>query len=398
MSLFPLLLAALPTVSSWAVNTSLTERALTSAISSGCPANSPTSCGSTTSSNTCCFESPGGLLLQTQFWDATPVSTGPNNSWTIHGLWPDNCDGTFSENCDSSRDYTGISTLLTNQGAASTLSFMNTFWKNLPSDGTDESLWEHEWATHGTCYSTLKTSCLPSGSSKGAEAVAFFETTVKLFQTLPTFDWLSAAGIVPSSSTTYTLSALQAAVRAKWGFTPAFQCSGSTLNGVFYYFNLKGSVIDGTFVPINAATASTCSSTGIKYAPKTTGSSGGGGGGSTGTLPAKATLVASSVGGILSLGTWSTQTLATFTISGTVDSFTMTSSKGNCGVASGTFACGSGVSLTSFSAVSSGGKLLLASGGSTSWTSDATPSGSTVQTVFTGSGHAQDYTLAITST
>lgn len=32
----------------------------------------------------CCFNSPGGSLLQTQFWDTNPV-TGPDDSWTIHG-------------------------------------------------------------------------------------------------------------------------------------------------------------------------------------------------------------------------------------------------------------------------------------------------------------------------
>ena len=36
--------------------------------------------------DTCCFNSPGGELLQTQFWDTNPP-TGPVNSWTIHGLW-----------------------------------------------------------------------------------------------------------------------------------------------------------------------------------------------------------------------------------------------------------------------------------------------------------------------
>jgi len=34
----------------------------------------------------CCFNAPGGALLQTQFWDTKPV-TGPVDSWTIHGLW-----------------------------------------------------------------------------------------------------------------------------------------------------------------------------------------------------------------------------------------------------------------------------------------------------------------------
>lgn len=36
--------------------------------------------------DTCCFNYPGGQLLQTQFWDTNPP-TGPVDSWTIHGLW-----------------------------------------------------------------------------------------------------------------------------------------------------------------------------------------------------------------------------------------------------------------------------------------------------------------------
>lgn len=49
--------------------------------------NPQTSCQNTTVvQDTCCFNAPGGQLLQTQFWDASPA-TGPTNSWTIHGLW-----------------------------------------------------------------------------------------------------------------------------------------------------------------------------------------------------------------------------------------------------------------------------------------------------------------------
>ena len=57
------------------------------------------SCENTTTiQNTCCSPTPGGLVLQTQFWD---TYTGlekqgqllPKNSWGIHGLWPDFCDG-----------------------------------------------------------------------------------------------------------------------------------------------------------------------------------------------------------------------------------------------------------------------------------------------------------------
>jgi ribonuclease T2 len=81
-------------------------------------------------------------LLQTQFWDTSP-SDGPVDSWTIHGLWPDHCDATYDSNCDASRAYTGIGTILQSFGATSILSYMQTYWKD--QGGDDETFWEHEW-------------------------------------------------------------------------------------------------------------------------------------------------------------------------------------------------------------------------------------------------------------
>ncbi|KAN0133303.1 Ribonuclease T2-like protein [Lactarius tabidus] len=235
-------------------------------LSSGCGLDWPVSCSANPPpSDLCCYESPGGLLLQTQFWDTNP-STGPSNSWTIHGLWPDNCDGSFSEFCDPSREYTNITGLLTSQGAGSTLSFMNEYW--ISNSESNEAFWEHEWAAHGTCYSTLEPSCLPSGSPKGAEAVAFFEQVVALFQALPTYNWLSSQGITPSTTKTHTLSQLNSALKAASGFTPALGCSGSTINSISWYFHLQGSLLDGEFMPIDTPIASTCPSSGLKYPPK----------------------------------------------------------------------------------------------------------------------------------
>ncbi|KAJ7492316.1 ribonuclease [Mycena latifolia] len=387
-------------------------------ISSGCSSTGTASCTNTSAvSNLCCFQAPGGQLLQTQFWDTSP-STGPSDSWTIHGLWPDHCDGTFDSTCDSSRAYTGLSSLLTAQGASDTLSYMNTYWKDI--NGDDESFWEHEWSKHGTCMSTLDVKCLPSGSAKGAEAVIFFNTVVKLFKTLPTYEWLEDAGIKPSSSTTHTLASLTSAIKAGFGFTPALDCDGTALNQISYYYHLKGSIIDGKFVAIDAPKAGSCPSTGIKYLTKT--------GSSTTTtkttttktttktsttstttttsaptgIPTKATIHAmqdgTQVGGLLSLGTWSTQSLATYTLSGTAKSLTLKSSKGSCGVSEGTFACGSDVDASTFSAVSSGGLILLAFDGDTSFSSDDVPSGSTVYAVNTGSDDNEVYTLSIVST
>lgn len=78
---------------------------------------------STAVQDTCCFNAPGGQLLQTQFWDYSPP-TGPTNSWTIHGLWPDHCDGTYDANCDATRAYTNITQILQAAGATDLLSYM----------------------------------------------------------------------------------------------------------------------------------------------------------------------------------------------------------------------------------------------------------------------------------
>jgi len=136
------------------------------------------------STNTCCISSPGGLFQQVQFWDSNP-STGPAESWTIHGLWPNNCNGSYSESCDVSRAYTNITSLLTSDGQDDVLAFMTKYW--VSDDESNEAFWEHEWKVHGTCISTLEPACYKE-YSVGEEAVAFFVTVVKLFRMLPTYN------------------------------------------------------------------------------------------------------------------------------------------------------------------------------------------------------------------
>ncbi|KZT43858.1 ribonuclease T2 [Sistotremastrum suecicum HHB10207 ss-3] len=422
-----LLSAALPSIASpyW-TELSPANRDLFKRGSSTCGTGGVLSCTNTTAQNTCCFESPGGHLLQVQFWDTNP-STGPTNSWTIHGLWPDHCDETFDQFCDESRQYTDISgvrffpsdfyrsyplQILTAAGATDTLNFMNEFWKD--QGGDDETFWEHEWGKHGTCMSTLVPSCLPKGSAAKAEAVDFFNTVVRLFQGLPTFTFLSSQGITPSSTATFTLSQLTSALKKASGFTPGLDCTSGVLNQITWYHELRGSVIDGTFVQIDAPQAGSCPSTGIKYPPKTgttstppsgpssTTTTGSSPTGPPGSLPTKSTLSifqsgsSSKTGGLLTAGTWSTQTPATYTISGSTSSLTLSTSKGKCQVSGGSLTCGSSVTTAStFSAVTSGSQLLIAFGGSTSFSSDGVPSGTVQETVFTGTGHSKAFSIIV---
>lgn len=101
-------------------------------------------------------------------------------------------------------------------------------------------------------YSTLLPSCLPSSSPTGAEAVSFFQTVVSLFKTLPTYDWLSAAHITPNEQREYTFSEIKEALTSAAGVVPQLTCEdkGKRLNSVSWYFNLKGSMLDGQFVPV----------------------------------------------------------------------------------------------------------------------------------------------------
>lgn len=101
-------------------------------------------------------------------------------------------------------------------------------------------VFQHEWSTHGTCYSTLNTSCLPPNSPPGAEAVAFFQRVVALFQKLPTYDWLASQGITPSSTETYTLSQLTDALKVASGV--CHKLSSSTIRLIKLIRSLRRSL------------------------------------------------------------------------------------------------------------------------------------------------------------
>jgi ribonuclease T2 len=365
---------------------------------SSCPSPELSCHNTTAQANLCCFNSPGGSLLQTQFWDTSPP-TGPSDSWTLHGLWPDNCDGTYEANCDSRRAYTNITEILQAAGADDTLAYMQKYWKDYQGD--DESFWEHEWSKHGTCISTLDPDCYPDYQPT-QEVPDFFNKTVSLFQSLPSYQFLSDAGIVPSTSQTYSSADIQAALsKGHDGMEVYLGCKSSALNEIWYFFNVRGSVQTGDFEPAASLTKSTCPATGVKYLPKGSSSS------PTGTATATRTTATSaptstsgpfsgkgylnvqvsgaSKGCLISSGKWYVSgTCATYAATaGDDDTFTLKSSKGDCGLVDGAFACGSGVEQGVFGA--DGGQLL--SGGSANFTSDGVPSGSKQVDVYAGDGH-----------
>lgn len=228
-----------------------------------CP-RAPLSCQSPVTESSCCFAHPGGQLLLTQFWDTDPP-LGPRNSWTIHGLWPDKCDGTYESYCDKSREVQNMRDILLDANPR-LLDYVEEYWKS--DRGDDEGFWEHEWNKHGTCINTMEPRCY-TDYTRQEEVVDYIQKTVDLFRNLDTYKALRAAGITPSRTRTYTSAQLQAALSTVTGREVTIGCKSGSLKEVWYHFNVRGSVLTGEFVPADPdGTKSTCPARGIRYLPK----------------------------------------------------------------------------------------------------------------------------------
>ncbi|KAK4035308.1 ribonuclease Le2 [Parachaetomium inaequale] len=248
--------------------------------------------------DSCCVETFGGLVLSTQFWDTYTglESEGqllPENSWTLHGLWPDFCNGSWTQYCDLNRQYdphpspnttTGtaggtpvppyagptVDTFLTALGkpGRTLLAWMNNFW--IAQNQPNTELWAHEYSKHATCFSTFAPSCFTASAlKKHKDLLTYFSVAAEYFNRLPTYDWLAAKAIKPSNSTGYALSAIQSALAARHGATPYIGCSGPRYNEtaagkgsldngrtvfteVWYYYHVYGQVQAGKGKPVEA--------------------------------------------------------------------------------------------------------------------------------------------------
>lgn len=284
---------------------------------------------------------------------------------------------------------------------------MKTYWTS--NVDSEENFWKHEWDKHGTCISTLDPDCY-TDYKPTEEVPDYFSKAVDLFKSLPTYDWLKAAGIPPSESQTYSLSEIQSALSAKHGASVYLGCTDDgSLDEVWYFFNVRGSLQTGEFVSTEAVGAtSSCPDTGVKYAPKKSSGGPSSSPASSSTAPATSTSASAGptptgpafsgkgylnviTGGkkkgcIISYGTWyTTGSCAGFTVTPSSSGFTLKSSKGDCGFSDGELVCSGDVSEPSIF-TADGNSLVYE--GKTSFYADAVPSGSTQGTVYTGDqGH-----------
>ncbi|KAJ5750001.1 hypothetical protein N7533_007029 [Penicillium manginii] len=339
--------------------------------------------------DTCCFNYPGGQMMQTQFWDVDPP-VGPDNSWTIHGLWPDHCDGGFDQFCDHKRQYSNISLILVDSGRGDLLEYMSEYWKDFRGD--DANLWQHEWNKHGTCVSTLEPHCYADYIPQ-QDVVDYFDRTVDLFKELPTFEFLAKAGILPSHTETYARADIEEALEKAHGAPVIVNCRSGAISEIWYFFNIAGSLQSGEFVPAPPdGQHSRCPATHIKYPPKgaspeptkTTTR------GSEPTAPGtpfagRGNLMVSTFnqqrGCVIGAGTWyNAGTCATFRAEKlSDDNFSLKSRKGLCAFKDGILSCGPNAKVPSeFSVID--GKLSYQ--GNTTFFADKPPKGQVQSSIY----------------
>ncbi|KAI9353574.1 ribonuclease T2-like protein [Obelidium mucronatum] len=201
--------------------------------------NSIVSC--TSKADACCVPTNGVMVLALQWLPGYCKSINdrcthdvldriPQDQWTIHGLWPDNCQGYQVSDCDTKRVYSDTANRVKNTGIYRNLT---TYWVSFKggkeSDFND--FWGHEWSKHGTCYSPADRECV--GNSIGADVEKFFRDTLYLQAKYNVFAALKNANIVPSKTAAYKSEDIKNALVASFGaLSIGLVCKGPYLGEI----------------------------------------------------------------------------------------------------------------------------------------------------------------------
>ncbi|KAF0711486.1 hypothetical protein As57867_005236, partial [Aphanomyces stellatus] len=161
--------------------------------------------------------------LLSQSWQPTFCKTGNypgcrnpspfmKTSLTIHGLWPDNDDGSYPSFCSN----TPLTPSDINAVGVSTL---QQYWPDVKTGGT--TFLSNEWLKHGTC--------------SGLNGAAYLQAAVNTEKSIGTSS-------VISKSVGKSVSA--ALIQASYGKRVSLQCSGGALSEVRSCWDLSFNQID----------------------------------------------------------------------------------------------------------------------------------------------------------
>ncbi|KAI8837039.1 ribonuclease T2-like protein [Chytridium lagenaria] len=179
--------------------------------------------------DSCCVATDGLVVLsmnwtmgwlqnpnRTSWFNLEKVMEQPKEEWTIHGLWPDHCDGTYSNDergCDyPKRYYEDVEKRIVDVAPKELVADMRKYWPS--GDGDYNWFWSHEFTKHGTCYSVLDPACYGSSYKKTA--------TSSTISSLPCLSGL----VTPSTkSLRQPRSEFYAALKKATGHEAGLQCA-----------------------------------------------------------------------------------------------------------------------------------------------------------------------------
>ncbi|KAI8075217.1 ribonuclease T2-like protein [Gongronella butleri] len=202
--------------------------------------------------DSCCSPTHGLFILSLQWVE----NVGPNDDFTIQGLYPDTCPGIRNPRrvCDPTRVSDQIGPIIRSK-KPSLYQELNRIW---PSTGGDNNaFWSQEWTKHGTCVSTLSPKCYGDTYEKYQDVVDYFQKTVDLHAEYDVFGALNLAGVAPGNE--YQTSNMVDVLRDAFGKEVKLNCDPSgKLSEIRLFFYVQGR---DTYVLTDAVEGGTCGQT-----------------------------------------------------------------------------------------------------------------------------------------
>lgn len=168
-----------------------------------------------------------------QFWPGAWIANDnivnydfSGTHWNVHGLWPENDNGSYPQFCNNSTIFNiSVVKILHNQ--------LIKYWNNY---NFPLFFWIHEYMKHGTC--------LASDAMFKTE-MDFFKNGLTLRDKFDIYSYLKNAGIVPNNNVCYLLQSIFDTIKNHIHVVPAIICEPhGILNQIIICLNPKIGLID----------------------------------------------------------------------------------------------------------------------------------------------------------
>ncbi|KAK5582999.1 hypothetical protein RB653_004589 [Dictyostelium firmibasis] len=178
-------------------------------------------CSVSESSNLIKSDKPGDFdfYLFVQQWiysyceSTSCIQSKIKEAFTIHGLWPENKNGSYPSFCSGPSFNVNDVKNLEDQ--------LNIDWISLTE--TNEDFWSSEFSKHGTC--AINNNNIVNGTFE------YFQAGIDLYQKLNLTQALESENIYPSSKS-ISASNIVSAIQNQFGGKPGMQCEDSKLSTI----------------------------------------------------------------------------------------------------------------------------------------------------------------------